>query len=99
MSTQTHTGGRLASVFRVLFTPSCWLQNYVYCREWDQRINALMAKHKFKRRTEYCATLGAVKFWVGNHPYASFTPYDEPKVRPSRATILRAMDKLSAERL
>ena len=79
-------------LIKVLTTPLCWLQNYEYSRELDIEINRLLdSGETFKDITGYEATLGDLRLWVENHPYASFTIM---RARPSRATILRAMDKL-----
>lgn len=86
---------KIKSWFRVLFTPSCWMQNESYSKEWEEELKELMDKHKFSSIGTHTAKLGEQEIWVANHPYSSFTPY--PKhvgVRPSRATILEAHDKL-----
>lgn len=86
---------------KVLFTPSCWLQNESYNSEWDEELNRLMdSGEKFKDVSSHTAIIGGHCVWIRNHPYASFTPYYTaiPQIiRPSRATILRAMDKLVAD--
>lgn len=79
---------------KVLFTPSCWLQNYLYSSNWDKLLNELMETHTFTNVTEYTANLGNVRVWIENYPYAAFTPDRSIKVRPSRRTILKAYDKL-----
>ncbi len=89
---------KIKDFFRVLFTPSCWFQNYEYSEVWDKQLNELMKKEKFKYVFGYSAILGYYTIWIGNHPYASFTmkvgPYE---VRPKRSTILNAMDKLQKD--
>jgi hypothetical protein len=53
-----------------------------------------MESEKFVSQNNYTARLGDRIVWIENHPYASFTPVGYPQARPSRATILRAHDKL-----
>ena len=82
---------------KVLFTPNCWLQNKHYSPVWDAQLRHLLdSGEKFGdiSRTGCSAKIGNYEVWIENHPYASFTPYTGMKVRPSRATILRAMDHL-----
>lgn len=80
---------------RILVTPSCWLQNACYSKEWDTKLKQLIAANRFTNIGEHKAFLGGVEIWIDNHPYASFTPRNlGPKVRPRRATILWAHDKL-----
>jgi hypothetical protein len=88
----------MRSFFRILFTPQCWFQNNPFSREWDRRLNALMRDHKFKRVSKHSAQLGPAVMWVANHPYASFSP-EGAEVRPRRATVLKAMDKLLVDTL
>jgi hypothetical protein len=76
---------------RVLFTPSCWIQNESYNAVWDFKLNALMKSHRFTNWDGYTARIGEIEVWVANHPYASFSYGGS---RPSRATILKAHDKL-----
>lgn len=83
----------LLAAFRVLTTPSCWLQNYPYSPEWDKELNRLMASQRFENVDKYTATLGRHEVWISNHPYASFT-LRNLGVRPKRSTILRAQRKL-----
>ena len=83
---------------RVLLTPSCWLTNDPYDEEWDRALRDLMAKHRFRNRSEYTAHLGPLEIWVANHPFASMSPYrPTASIRPKRITILQAMDKLECE--
>ena len=85
---------------KVLLTPGCWLQLYSYNKHWDEELNRLMdSGEKFKDVSSHTAIIGGYCVWIKNHPYASFTPYYTglPEFRPSRATILRAMDKLVAD--
>lgn len=80
---------------RVLFTPSCWIQNYQYNDAWDKKLNALMKNNNFIRTSFETATIGDTRVWIENHPYASFSPDScGIHIRPSRATILKAFDKL-----
>lgn len=95
------SGDLVSLLIRVLTTPSCWLQNNSYSRQWDRRLNELMAKHKFVRVSKHTARLGDLLIWVANHPYASFSPYGEHEqdIRPRRVTIFRAHDKLMSDTL
>lgn len=80
--------------FFFLFKPSYWVMNYRYSKEWDEKINDLMNKHKFEKN-HMTANLGDTKIWVVNHPYASFVPYQNTyNIRPSRKTIYLAHKKL-----
>ena len=80
--------------FKVLFTPSCWIQNNTYSREWDQLLNELIDSSDFDSIEEYDANINGIRVWTGNHPYASFTCLG---VRPSRMTIFKARDKLERD--
>jgi len=72
---------------RVLFTPSCWLQNYYYCKEWDQHLRTLVLTHRFEdTEGRYDASIAGLEVWVANHPYGSMT---HQLMRPKRATILK----------
>ena len=83
---------------RIIRTPSCWSPNHGYDEDWDQALRGLMTKYRFRGRDGYKATLGPIAIWIANHPYASMRPFPElPHIRPSRVTILEAMDKLERE--
>ena len=84
----------LLGALRVLSTPSCWIQNETYSRQWDRKLNQLLALHRFESITTHTALIGGVEIWIENHPYASFTPQNGISCRPKRITILRAYDKL-----
>lgn len=78
---------------QVFLTPTCWLQNYPFSKNWDYELNALlmMEEPKEKEFSRYSLLLGTREVWVANHPYASFYPCDvTTTIRPSRKTILRA---------
>lgn len=77
---------------KVITTPSCWLQNYKYSVGWDKKLRELLEKEEFTEISEHYAQIGKYKVWVANHPYASFT--NKYEARPSRRTILKAMEKL-----
>jgi len=92
---------------KVLFTPSCWMQNNPYSAGWNMELKMLLSEHKFKRLDkDTLVKLGGVVIWVNNHPYSSFNTWDslahkhetgleyDDDVRPSRATILKAWDQL-----
>lgn len=72
----------------VICTPSCWIQNERFSREWDTELTWLLDHgFRFYDATTYYALIGPYNVWIGNHPYASFTI---DKWRPSRRTVLRA---------
>lgn len=86
---------KLKEILRVLLTPNCWLQVQPYSAAWDAKLNALMRTHRFTNIGEHTARLGDYEVWISNHPYGSFNPWRHgPKVRPRRATMLAAHDKL-----
>lgn len=84
---------------KVLFTPACWVQNYPYSKDWDEKLKRLLEERRFVNVTYYTAEISGHVVWIANHPYASFSLYREPLVRPSRRTILKAMEKLVLTRL
>lgn len=81
---------------RWLLKPGFWLMNNPYSAAWDKQLRALMQEHKFENIEFATAKLGPVTVWVANYPYSAFTPWLPVKlqVRPSRATILLAQQKL-----
>lgn len=78
---------------KALLTPWCWLQNHQYSEAWDRKLRSLMETHKFIQRGDAYAEIGGCLIWAANHPYASFKLL-HANVRPSRATILMAMDRM-----
>lgn len=93
---------RLYWNLRVLLTPTCWLQNYSYNKEWDSLLIAYMAFFEFKEIDRFSVSINDIAVWVCNHPYASFSQYKDVHSgircgRPSRKTILMAMSKLRRE--
>ncbi len=78
---------------KALITPGCWPQINQYSEAWDRELRKLMETEKFVERGSHHAEIGGCLLWTANHPSASFRllPAD---VRPSRATILMAMDKM-----
>lgn len=81
----------LVSFVYVIVHPGYWLQNEQYSAIWDEQLKKLLATHKFKNYDRYNASLGGLRIWVSNHPYASFT---FKHVRPKRTTILKAHRQL-----
>lgn len=73
-----------------------WYQQNPYNKEWDKILKTLLDIYEFENVTKYTAELGGVQIWVSNHPYSSFTPYDNfPRgIRASRKTIKLAKQKL-----
>lgn len=80
---------------RVLFTPSIWICLGVYSREWDTVLRSLMQTGRFESIDEFTARIGGIEVWVANRPYGCMRIYQlrPTEVRPSRATILEALDK------
>lgn len=76
-----------------LLTPSCWTQNYNYDEDLDAWLNRCIDNEMpIRVLSKYNAEVDGVSLWIANHPYASFTTKrNGVTVRPSRATILRAM--------
>ena len=90
----------LSAMFRVLFTPSCWMQHREYNVAWETKLRQLMSAHKFEPINGFRALIGGVEVWIENHPYGSMSPILENTpidVRPSRITILEAMDKYRSD--
>lgn len=85
--------------FRVLFTPSCWIQNERFSSVWDEHLNCLAQSESFSQIDGYTARLGNEILWIANHPYASFTSrrLSGLRMRPKRITILRLMDRLERD--
>ncbi len=83
----------------MIFRPNYWLMNNRFSKSWDTTLLHLMKRHRFKRNCEHTAWLGNVLIWTSNHPYSSFTPYENYKigVRPRRSTIMLAQEKLEAD--
>lgn len=86
---------------RVLLTPSCWLQNCPYSKEWDETLNKLLELETFEPFVMGFSTkLKGIIIWIANHPYNSFTTVlGGYEVRPKRSTILKAMDKFQKDML
>lgn len=78
---------------KALLTPGCWIQVNQYSEAWDRKLRGLMETHKFIKHGSHHAEIGGCLIWTANHPYASFKLLPA-NVRPSRATILMAMDKM-----
>ena len=83
----------MTNLIRVFLHPSCWLQNNGYSPIWDSILNQAMDRYKFTNPNAYYASLGPMRLWITNHPYASFV-CPITGLRPKRSTILKAMDKL-----
>jgi len=88
--------------FRVFCNPFCWLRNNVTDFEWNVELKELMKVYKFRSTgIKEKVILGDTTIWVGNHPYASFTPIsrsvDLVDILPSRHTAVRAMDQMKKD--
>lgn len=100
--------------WRVLTTPSCWMQLNTYSAVWDRKLMEAMRHHKFrpafylddepayaeyaKKRDAYNVWLGNYRIWISNHPYGSFR-LGVYSARPRRITILEAYDKMQEDLL
>lgn len=86
--------------YLIICTPEYHHLAFPFSKKWDEKLNALMANHRFiiQLKSNNVVKLGNETIWVGAHPYISFTPYYDLEkfcnVRPSRLTLLRAHRKL-----
>ena len=87
---------RLIEILFALAHPACWLSQGEYCAEWDKELNRLLECDRFIEIDRFYATIGGIKVWVANHPYASFVP-EKMGVRPKRITVYKAHKKLARE--
>ena len=85
--------------------PHFWIMLGRYDKDYDTAINCMIdnsgdnitfdihtAEAINTKRKYYVMTVGVVKIWVANYPYAYGTPWCPPeryKFRPSRDTIMR----------
>lgn len=83
---------------KVLITPSIWLRNGStnhYATAMLLRDLELGIREK---PTEHTALIGKNRYWIENHPYASFSCYndfiDMEHVLPARAAVLYAYDQV-----
>lgn len=82
---------------RILLSPSYWIMNNSYSKDWDAAMLAsLEAGEKFTDIDDYTARFGGRLIWIANHPYASFTPRSSfvGGFRPSRVTIMKLRERL-----
>ena len=77
---------------RLLISPSYWMMNELFYKEWDNDLIKEMATNKFTNYDGYNAKLGPLKMWVVNHPYSSFVDRSMG-FRPSRFTLMKCRDK------
>jgi len=77
---------------RALLKPSCWLQNNLYSKYWDAELVRLINNESFRNFSRHTVEIGSRTVWISNHPYASFSPYDDHsrEMRPKRSTVLWA---------
>jgi len=81
--------------------PRYWHPLPRFSAEWDQELNSLLDKGLSFESGYSTSKLGVQSIWIANHPYASFSPYNDPRfgtVRPRRRTIVRAWEKLEKDR-
>jgi hypothetical protein len=45
--------------------------------EWDTILNELLNRYEFTNIKEHTAQLGNITVWTSNHPYSSFSNYNE----------------------
>lgn len=77
--------------------PIYWLQNSPTCWNWDTELNRLMDEGGITDLTNYIATIGDVKIWIRNYPYAFGSNYKNPaEVLPSVATRKRLLKLVRA---
>ena len=100
--------------FRVLTTPSCWIQLGPYSTAWDTKLKRALAEHKFReafylddepafakhatKPDPYNIHLGPYRLWISNHPYGSFRKGTYGP-RARRITTLEAYDKMQEDLL
>lgn len=90
---------KFKDIVRIITTPRCWLQNDSYSPALDAMLNNFMSGCNFENIEKHTASIAGVKYWIANHPYASFTLDCGIKGRPSRITILKAYEKLVADKI
>ena len=83
-----------------LFAISYWMQ--IYSEQYNKSFDAwcrdsLDGGHKFTEINSYTAKLNGKTIWIVNHPYASFSLYEDNKlsVHPSRYTKHLMMKRLN----
>jgi hypothetical protein len=87
---------RLVRMLDVLVHPGCWISLNAFSRAWDEELTWLLDNgYHFTDIESYYATIGDHRIWIENHPYASF---QIDRLRPRRATVLRAGRLLNQER-
>jgi len=87
---------RLIEILFALAHPACWLSQGRYSAEWDKELNRLLECDRFIKIDKFNATIGSVRVWIANHPYASFV-MEGMNVRPKRMTVYKAHKKLVRE--
>jgi hypothetical protein len=90
---------KLKNILFAIFHPSYWVSIHMYNKEWDEELNDLMNRHTFHIVDDFTVKLGNKTIWYRNHPYGSFTEWDNFLIgrRPSRRTRHIAMTKLIKE--
>jgi hypothetical protein len=82
---------------KVLFSPSYWIMNNDYDREWDNELLEMMENPEIV--DSFYIRLNGKLLWITNWPYASLTSKNKKRswrdsgssetCRPSRATLMR----------
>jgi len=86
----------LLKLLRIIFTPTCWLQNDPYSSEYDKSLRSALRNPKFSSEGNYTIVLNGKEIWISNYPYAYGMPhslkYRSSGYRPSRRTIFWLRD-------
>lgn len=74
--------------FYRLFRPRHWSRGHPTNLKWDAFLLDAVKSGGILPVDQYTVLIGGVEVWVGNHPYASFTPYrSSVKVMPTARTV------------
>lgn len=93
-----YPGKILGYISDTLFISSYLMMFNYFDEKYDEYLNHLLDNYEFTDFNGRVAKLNGYTVWVGNHPYASFTPYPNiTQIRASRRTILKAYKKLKRE--
>jgi hypothetical protein len=71
---------------KFIFMPSFWVMNESYSEVLDHAIIEAINQNKVVFLGYYYSSIGELKIWTANYPYAFGTAYNR---RPSRLTIQR----------
>jgi hypothetical protein len=85
---------------KVLLTPSCWIRNYPYSKEYDDICLKQLENPVFTNVGEHYAQLNGKLVWINNYPYAAFH-LERGRLAyklPSRRTVFKLKEALEAQR-